>query len=92
MVPTGPRDLRRAERCFLALGDQTRLRLVALLRGGEQCVYDLTNTLGIGQSRLSFRLKALKDAGIVTHRRQGRRIYYALSRGSTTRSAGSPRL
>ncbi|PYM38146.1 MAG: hypothetical protein DME17_05480 [Candidatus Rokuibacteriota bacterium] len=71
MVPTGPRDLRRAEPCFLALGDQTRLPLVALLRGGEQYVYDLTNTLGTGQSRLSFRRKALKDGGIVSHRRQG---------------------
>src|SRR5258707_13263469 len=81
MVPTGPRDLRRAQRCFLALGDETRLRLVALLRGGEQGVCDLTDALATGQSRLSFRLKAVKDAGIMTHRRQGRWIYYALSPG-----------
>src|SRR5258707_7228245 len=46
MAPTGPRDLRRAQRCFRALGDETRLRLVALLRGGEQCVCDLTDALG----------------------------------------------
>ena len=41
----------------------------------------LTDALGTGQSRLSFHLKALKDAGIVTHRRQGRWIYYALNPG-----------
>jgi ArsR family transcriptional regulator len=81
MAPTGPRDLRRAQRCFRALGDETRLRLVALLRGGEQCVCDLTDALGTGQSRLSFHLKALKAAGIVTDRRQGRWIYYALNPG-----------
>ena len=51
------------------------------MRAGEQCVCDLTDALGTGQSRLSFHLKALKAAGILTHRRQGRWIYYALTPG-----------
>jgi len=76
MAPAGPRDLRRAQRCFRARGDATRLRRVALWRGGEQRVCDLTHALGTGQSRRSFHLRALEDAGIVTDRRQGRRICY----------------
>ena len=73
-----PRD-DEALRWFRALGDDTRLRLVDLLRDGEHCVCDLTDALEAGQSRLSFHLKTLKDAGLVTDRRQGRWIYYALN-------------
>ena len=64
---------------FHALSDETRLRIVGRLLQGEQCVCDLTDELEAGQSRLSFHLKTLKDAGVVTDRRQGRWIYYALN-------------
>lgn len=64
---------------FHALADETRLEVLRQLRDGEQCVCDLTDTLGTGQSRLSFHLKTLKDAGMVTARREGRWVYYALS-------------
>ena len=71
-------DLRRATRWFHALADETRLRIVDRLRAGEECVCNLTDTLETGQSRLSFHLKTLKDAGLVRDRRQGRWIYYSL--------------
>ena len=71
--------MERAQRWFHALSDETRLQLLARLRGGEQCVCDLTDALGASQSRLSFHLKTLKDAGLVTDRRQGRWVYYALN-------------
>jgi ArsR family transcriptional regulator len=67
------------ERCFHALSDETRLRIVDLLGRGEQCVCDLAAALGAGQSRLSFHLKTLRDAGLVDDRRQGRWIYYSLN-------------
>ena len=51
----------------------------ARLRAGERCVCDLTDDLEASQSRLCFHLKTLKDAGIVTDRRQGRWVYYALN-------------
>ena len=76
---TTARNLEQALRLFRALGDETRLRLIERLREGEQCVCDLTDELEAGQSRLSFHLKTLKDAGVVTDRRQGRWIYYALN-------------
>ena len=49
------------------------------LRGGERCVCELTDTLDAAQSRLSFHLKTLKDAGMVTDRREGRWVYYTLA-------------
>jgi len=71
-------DRTRVARWFHALADETRLRVVEQLREGEQCVCDLTDALETGQSRLSFHLKTLKDAGLVTDRREGRWVYYAL--------------
>lgn len=68
----------QAARCFRALGDKTRLRIIERLRDGEKSVGHLAAVLGIGQSRLSFHLKALRDAGLVRVRRQGRLTYYAL--------------
>jgi ArsR family transcriptional regulator len=73
------KELEAAARRFRALADETRLRIVDRLRDGEECVCDLTDTLKSGQSLLSFHLKILKDAGIVTDRREGRWVYYALN-------------
>jgi ArsR family transcriptional regulator len=67
-------------RAFRALGDESRLRLLTLLREGEQCVCDLTEATGIAQSLLSFHLRTLKDAGLVVDRREGRWVYYTLNR------------
>jgi ArsR family transcriptional regulator, arsenate/arsenite/antimonite-responsive transcriptional repressor len=73
-------DARRVARWFRALADETRLRVIYRLIDGEQCVCDLTDALGVAQSRLSFHLKTLREAGIVTDRREGRWVYYALNR------------
>jgi ArsR family transcriptional regulator len=64
---------------FHALSDETRLSIVQRLRFGERCVCDLTDAMDAAQSRLSFHLKVLKDAGLVTDRRQGRWMYYTLN-------------
>ena len=69
----------QAARWFHALSDQTRLEIVQLLSHGERCVCELQDVLGAAQSRLSFHLKTLKDAGLVTDRRDGRWVYYALN-------------
>jgi len=79
MALTLGKDLGQAQRWFHALSDETRLQLLELLREGEQCVCDLTDALDAAQSRLSFHLKTLKDAGLVTDRKQGRWVYYALN-------------
>ena len=64
---------------FHALSDETRLAVLEMLRGGERCVCDLQDALEAAQSRLSFHLKVLKDAGLVTDRKEGRWSYYALN-------------
>ena len=73
-------DLSRAVELFHALSDETRLEIVQRLRGGERCVCDLTDLLEAAQSRLSFHLKVLKEAGLVSDRREGRWIHYSLNR------------
>jgi ArsR family transcriptional regulator len=72
-------SLGRAAELFHALSDQTRLSILQRLRLGERCVCDLTEALDAAQSRLSFHLKVLKEAGLVTDRREGRWMYYTLN-------------
>jgi ArsR family transcriptional regulator len=69
----------RAVRLFHALSDRTRLSILQRLRLGERCVCDMTDMLDAAQSRLSFHLKVLKDAGLVNDRREGRWMYYTLN-------------
>ena len=71
---------------FHGLADDTRLRILEILRSGEHCVCELTEQLELGQSLLSFHLKTLKQAGLVNDRRQGRWTYYSLD-GAGIRSA-----
>ncbi len=72
------RDLARTARLFHALSDETRLALLDMLRDGERCVCELQSELGVAQSRLSFHLRVLKDAGLVLDRKEGRWSYYSL--------------
>ncbi|HEX4600226.1 MAG TPA: metalloregulator ArsR/SmtB family transcription factor [Gemmatimonadales bacterium] len=69
-----------AAQWFHALSDETRLEIVELLSHGERCVCELQESLDAAQPRLSFHLKTLKEAGLVTDRRDGRWVYYALNR------------
>jgi ArsR family transcriptional regulator, arsenate/arsenite/antimonite-responsive transcriptional repressor len=73
------RNVEQALGFFRALADETRLKVIERLREGEQCVCDLTDVLGASQSRMSFHLRVLKDAGLVTDRKDGRWVYYALN-------------
>lgn len=67
------------ERIFHALSDTKRLRILEILRSGECCVCDLAGSLGIRQSLLSFHLRTLRDAGLVSDRKEGRWVHYALN-------------
>ena len=72
----------RAVELFHALSDETRLEIIELLRKGERCVCELTDALDAAQSRLSFHLRVLKDAGIVRDRKDGRWVHYELDSGA----------
>ncbi len=68
-------------RLLKALADPTRLRLVSLVaahEGGEACVCELTEPLGLTQPTISHHLKVLVDAGIFTRDKRGVWAYYAL--------------
>src|SRR5688572_9407760 len=69
------------------LADETRLRLLLLLRREELSVVELQEILGMGQSRISTHLAQLRQAGLVIDRRAGKNIYYAL-----TTAASDPQL
>jgi ArsR family transcriptional regulator, arsenate/arsenite/antimonite-responsive transcriptional repressor len=71
-------DLQRASRLFQALSDETRLQIVQMLTRGDCCVCELQDRVGSYQSRLSFHLKKLKDAGLISDRKEGRWVYYTL--------------
>ncbi len=72
------RDPDRAVALFHALSDATRISILRMLRGGERCVCELQDELGAAQSRLSFHLRVLKEAGLVSDRREGRWAYYRI--------------
>jgi ArsR family transcriptional regulator len=67
-------------RWFHALSDATRVQIVEMLSHKERCVCELEQVLEVAQSRLSFHLKVLKDAGLISDRREGRWMFYGLER------------
>jgi len=73
-----PLALDQAQLMFRALADPIRLEVVQALQHGERCVCDLTDDLDLAQSKLSFHLKVLKEAGLIRARQEGRWIYYRL--------------
>lgn len=72
-------DVKPLSRLFRALGDETRLRIVALLAHGELCVCHIENALELSQPNASRQLGILKLAGIVDSRRDGTWVYYRLA-------------
>jgi ArsR family transcriptional regulator len=79
MTATAPANTTRAASLFHALADEIRLDVIDLLVDGERCVCELMGELGLAQSRLSWHLKTLTDAGIIRGRREGRWNYYSLN-------------
>jgi ArsR family transcriptional regulator, arsenate/arsenite/antimonite-responsive transcriptional repressor len=79
--PLTPRQAGDLAHILKALADPTRLRLVSMVAahgGGEACVCDLTDPLGLTQPTISHHLKILVDAGIFTRDKRGKWAYYAL--------------
>src|SRR3989442_14177814 len=72
-------EVRPMARLFKALGDETRLRVVALLSHGELCVCHIEAALALTQPTASRHLGVLRAAGIVDTRRAGTWVYYRLA-------------
>ncbi|HUC41798.1 MAG TPA: metalloregulator ArsR/SmtB family transcription factor [Gemmatimonadales bacterium] len=73
-------DTAAVARWFHALADETRVQIVEMLSHKERCVCELEQVLDVAQSKLSFHLKVLKDAGLLADRKEGRWMYYNLQR------------
>lgn len=83
-------DADHIARVFKALGDPTRIRLLSLIAagdGGEACICDLTEPVGLSQGTVSHHMKLLVEAGLVTREQRGRWAYFALADGGLDTAA-----
>ena len=64
---------------FKVFGDSTRIRILFVLFQSEMCVCDLAQSLNMNQSAISHQLKILKQAKLVTGRREGKSVIYSLA-------------
>jgi len=85
-----PEAAEQLARSFKALGDPTRVRLLSLIAaadGGEACICDLTEPVGLAQPTVSHHMKLLVDAGLVTREQRGKWAYYTVVRDALGRLA-----
>ena len=76
-----PGDAEQLAHKFKALGDPTRVRLLSLIaahEGGEACICDLIDPVGLSQPTVSHHMKQLADAGLVTRTQRGKWAYYRI--------------
>ena len=64
---------------FKIFGDSTRIKILYALLRSELCVCDIADLLGLTQSAISHQLRALKNARLVSSRREGKTVFYALA-------------
>jgi ArsR family transcriptional regulator len=78
LTAPAPLSAERARLMLKALAEPIRLQLIEVLGNGERCVCELTSELAMAQSKLSFHLRVLKEAGLLNAREEGRWVYYSL--------------
>lgn len=66
---------------FKALANPVRLEIIDFLAGGEKCVCEIAEKLGYGQPHISKSLFKLKEAGLISQRKEGLNVYYSLQFG-----------
>jgi ArsR family transcriptional regulator len=78
-------DATRLATMFKALGDPTRVRLLSLIaahEGGEACICDLTEPVGLSQGTVSHHMRLLGEAGLVSREQRGKWAYYRVERST----------
>jgi DNA-binding transcriptional ArsR family regulator len=70
-----------------ALTDENRLRMLVALQGGEICVCQITELMGLAMSTVSKHLSILYQAGLVNARKEGRWMYYSLPKNGASAAA-----
>ena len=61
---------------FKVLGDSTRVSILFALEGGDLCVCDIAEALGMTKSAVSHQLKLLRQSGLVAYRKSGKNVFY----------------
>lgn len=77
-TPKGEARLEQLAEYLKVISDPNRLRILCMLAGGERCVCEICDPLDLRQNLASHHLKALKDAGLVKSRRDGKWMRYSL--------------
>lgn len=67
---------------FKALGDDNRLRIIGVLKGGEKCACHILEEMHIVQSTLSHHMKSLCESGLVNSRKEGKWMHYSLNKNT----------
>lgn len=73
-------DYKKTANLFKALADENRLQIMEVLKDGEKCACKLLEALQISQPTLSHHMKILCDAELVSGRKEGKWMYYSLSK------------
>ena len=71
-------ELRLMADLLKSVADETRLAILTMLQDGEMCVCEIMEALPVSQPAVSHHLRILRQAGLVTDRRQGKWIFYSL--------------
>lgn len=80
--------IKRMAAVFKALCDENRIRILQILRNGEKCGCRLLEEMSITQPTLSHHMKILCDSGIVEGRKDGKWMYYSVSKEGAKAAAG----
>jgi DNA-binding transcriptional ArsR family regulator len=76
--PAAPRRLERASQALKAMAHPSRLSILELLSRSERSVGEMEQLLGLSQANLSQHLHLMKDRGLLSSRRAGNQVFYAL--------------
>jgi ArsR family transcriptional regulator len=71
-----------------ALADETRQQILEMLLEGEKCVSDIVDAFTMSQPTISHHLNVLKQFGLVTSRKEGKRVFYAINRDNVVECCG----
>lgn len=71
-----------------ALADDTRQRILEMLLEGEKCVSDIVDAFTASQPTISHHLSVLKQLGLVTSRKEGKQVFYAINRDNVVECCG----
>ena len=71
--------MRTVSRCLKAAADQSRLRILGMLKRKTLCVCEIAEVLGLAQSTVSRHLRVLEDCGLVDRRKEGLWVEYSLA-------------